>query len=122
MTLPAEVEGLLSDSSPEVRAVAIRAREVILDVLPGTIEQVDPGDRLVAYGRDRTLRGLICAVALHRNWANLMFSRGTELTDPDGLLEGTGKRARHVRLRVVEDVERSAVRALIEEAGRLTPA
>jgi hypothetical protein len=50
-----------------------------------------------------------------------MFSKGTELPDPEGLLEGTGKRARHVKLRSIGDVDRPGVRALVMEAGRATP-
>ena len=50
-----------------------------------------------------------------------MFARGADLADPDGLLEGTGKKARHVKLRNVADVDRPGVRTLLEEAGRLTP-
>lgn len=42
---------------------------------------------------------------------------GAQLDDPEGLLEGSGKGARHIKLRSLADVERPAVRALIEAAG-----
>lgn len=38
-----------------------------------------------------------------------------ELT-PDGLLEGTGARMRHVKVRSVEDAKRSSVVALVKRA------
>ena len=114
--LPADVDAVLSMASPEVRAIALRAREVVRGVLPDALEMPDPADRLVGYGRDRTLKGLICAVALQRDWVNLMLASGAGLPDPDGLLEGTGKRARHVKLRSIADVDRAGVRALIEAA------
>jgi hypothetical protein len=45
-----------------------------------------------------------------------MSARGAELPDPAGLLAGTGKRARHVKLRQMEDVEDPALRDLLDAA------
>ncbi len=71
---------------------------------------------IVAYGHDRTYAGLICAIAPFRAHVNLMFANGARLPDPAGLLEGTGKHARHVKLRTAADVDRPGVRALLEAA------
>lgn len=51
-----------------------------------------------------------------RAWVNLGFFRGTSLTDPHGLLEGTGAKLRHIKLRTVAETEQPGVRALVEEA------
>jgi hypothetical protein len=47
---------------------------------------------------------------------NVGFFRGAEIADPDGLLEGTGKFMRHVKLRPDRDVDAGALRNLIETA------
>jgi hypothetical protein len=47
---------------------------------------------------------------------NVGFFRGAELADPDGLLEGTGKFMRHVKLRPGEPVDRAALARLIDAA------
>ncbi len=47
-----------------------------------------------------------------------MGVNGATLPDPDGLLQGTGKRYRHVRLTTPADVEAPALRALLESAAR----
>ena len=47
---------------------------------------------------------------------NVGFFRGAELADPAGLLEGTGKYMRHVKLRPENDVEVEALTNLIEVA------
>jgi hypothetical protein len=47
---------------------------------------------------------------------NVGFFRGAEIADPDGLLEGTGKFMRHVKLRPERDVDVGALRELIETA------
>jgi hypothetical protein len=47
---------------------------------------------------------------------NVGFFRGAELADPDGLLEGTGRFMRHVKLRPGEHVDGAALKRLIHAA------
>jgi hypothetical protein len=47
---------------------------------------------------------------------NVGFFRGAEIADPKGLLEGTGKFMRHVKLRPERDVDATALMKLIETA------
>ncbi len=47
---------------------------------------------------------------------NVGFFRGAELTDPNGLLVGTGKFMRHVKLRPEGDVNATALLKLIDTA------
>jgi hypothetical protein len=115
-----QVDDFLAGYSPDVRGLALAARALVLSVLPGMIEQVDPPSGIIAYGYDRSYKGLVCAIAPHKSHVNLMFSRGTELPDPAGLLEGTGKRARHVKIRSLDDVRHPAVHALLEAAAAST--
>src|SRR5712691_601134 len=104
------VKGFLASYSPEVRNLALKARKLILDVIPDAIEQVDPPSKIIAYGYGRKMADIICVIAPYTSHVNLMFSRGASLPDPAGLLEGTGKLARHVKLRTAEDLQRPAVR------------
>jgi hypothetical protein len=53
-----------------------------------------------------------------RAHANVGFFFGTELDDPAGLLEGTGKRMRHVKLRPGQEVNGAALAELISAAYR----
>ena len=55
-------------------------------------------------------------VAVYRAHANVGFFFGAELKDPIGLLEGTGKRGRHVKLRPGADVNAPALSALVDAA------
>jgi len=47
---------------------------------------------------------------------NVGFFRGSEIADPKGLLEGTGKVMRHVKLRPGQDIDTKALITLIERA------
>lgn len=55
-------------------------------------------------------------IATYANHVNLGFDRGTELEDPDELLQSTGKRIRHIRLHGVSDVKRGEVVQMIRGA------
>ncbi|HEY8129241.1 MAG TPA: DUF1801 domain-containing protein [Hyphomicrobium sp.] len=48
--------------------------------------------------------------------ANVGFNYGAMLTDPAGLLEGEGKRMRHVKLRPSKELDVEALSDLIETA------
>jgi hypothetical protein len=60
------------------------------------------------------MRGLLFAIIAHQSWVNLQLADGAVLPDPDGLIEGTGKRIRHVKIRSVEEASSPAVVAVIE--------
>ena len=47
---------------------------------------------------------------------NVGFFRGAKLVDPAGLLEGTGKYMRHVKLRPESDIDATALLKLLDSA------
>lgn len=55
-------------------------------------------------------------VGVFRAHASVGFFHGAELQDPTGLLEGSGKRMRHVKLKPGRDVDAPALEALIRAA------
>ena len=55
-------------------------------------------------------------VAAYSKHAAIGFFQGADLPDPLGLLEGSGKRMRHIKLRWGQPVGDPAVEALIEAA------
>lgn len=103
----------------EIQALITHLRSLVLDIYPATLEQADVSARIIGYGKDHTYRGMVCAIAPQREYVNLMFARGTELSDPERLLEGTGKHARHVKIRSEADISRPAVHDLLREAVKL---
>ena len=54
--------------------------------------------------------------SVHAAHVNLGFYRGAELPDPAGLLQGGGKRMRHVKLMPGNEIDEDALEALIEAA------
>ena len=63
-------------------------------------------------------RGLLCSLNPAKGYVRLQFFRGADLVDKDGLLEGTGKGMRHVKVRNIDNIPKDAICALVREAVR----
>ena len=95
---------------------ALRLREVILTNLPEIIEQIDLPARMIAYCYGQTYIEMICTIIPSKKGLKLGFYKGADLFDPERLLEGTGKNSRYINIQSKEQVNSSAVNALIERA------
>jgi hypothetical protein len=62
------------------------------------------------------LGGAFCHPVAYENHVNLGFNHGTELNDPEGLLEGSGKLIRHIRIDDARVLKKSGVKDLIAQA------
>jgi hypothetical protein len=119
----ATIEEWLAGSTHEVREIARRARDVILEETPQAREMVDLGDGLLAFGPSDVgqgirMRDLVVGLIPHRRWVNAQFADAVDLPDPASILDGTGKRIRHVKLRSLSDADRPEFRALLRAAWR----
>ena len=104
--------------TPEVAALARDALAQVRRELPGAVELVYDNYNALAIGFGPTERSsdAICSIALYPRYVSLFLTHGATLPDPAGLLEGAGKKVRHVKLRTPGDIERPPVLALIAEA------
>jgi len=59
----------------------------------------------------------VCYLAPQKNHVNLGFYEGGLLVDPDKLLEGTGAKMRHIKIRTLKDIREKPLAALIREAA-----
>jgi hypothetical protein len=92
----------LASHTPDVQAAA-RALEVIIRAeVPDVVVQYDPGNGLLAFGRSMKMRDLLFALIPHAAWVNLQLADGALLPNPDGLIEGTGKKIRHIKVRTAD--------------------
>ena len=119
--LDAQIDRLLEPHAPSVTATARALRDAIRVEFDGVDERVDFGNKLIAYGRSMRMRDLQFAVIPHTAHVNLQLADGVDLSDPTGIVEGTGKRIRHVKVRSVEDAAAPAVRDLIRAQLAVRP-
>lgn len=117
-----QILDLLKERSPELQQVYLEIHRLMLDTLPDVMYSTDMVDGVTGYGaRQYGYDGWgLGAVGAHKNWVSLMLFKGAHLDDPHGVLEGTGKNMRRVKVRSPEQFEerREAMRALIEQAAR----
>jgi hypothetical protein len=108
---------VLANFSPEIGSTAMRARTAIFDVLPEAFEVVWLQQKNTGYGTGPKKQtehfAWISPASKHVTFG---FNYGAELPDPTGLLEGTGLRFRHVKLRTMAEVERPAFQRLLKAA------
>lgn len=116
------LDAFLVQYSSQVQELVRQLRILVLEVFPDAIEQVDPPTKIIAYGFGVGYAQLVCAIAPYKSYTNLMFSQGASLPDPESLLQGSGKRARHVKISSTDDIANPALRALLVSAvARLRP-
>jgi hypothetical protein len=68
------------------------------------------------------VKGPFAYVKPFTNAVNFGFWRGADLADPKALLEGTGDRMRHVKIRSTSDVRPAEFTAWVKEAVQLNEA
>src|SRR4051812_29360548 len=112
-SVEADVERLLAEHPAALQAIERALRATIRGEFPDAVEQVDFGNKLIAFGRSMKIRGLLFAIIAHQTWVNLQLADGAVLPDPKGVIEGTGKRIRHVKIRSVEAASSPPVVAAI---------
>lgn len=118
----ASFDDVTAGASAAVREIAEAARALIADVMPGVTEVAWPRQRNAGYGvGPKKMSEHFCYLGLNKAHVNLGFFYGADLADPQGLLEGTGKALRHVKLRSLEDVAAPALRDLIQRASKHLP-
>ena len=110
---PESWDEVLSSHRPDVVAAARAVQTVILEELPGVVVHFDRGNGLLALGTSSAMQDLLFALIPHAGWLNLQLADGAVLPDPEGRIEGTGKRIRHVKLRSADAAADPAVRAIV---------
>ena len=101
---------LLAGTPAELAVTARALKAQIVALRPDAVEVVRLGDRAASYGvGPKKMSEAYAYIMPQKRWVNLGFYHGVTLPDPDGLLEGTGKKLRHVKVRTVQMVAEPAL-------------
>jgi hypothetical protein len=115
--VPDDWERALSRTNDEGRASADAIRFLVRQLHPGVVEVVWPHQGTVGWGvGPKKMSEHYAYLAIHPTHVNLGFYRGASLPDPTGLLDGTGKAMRHIRIERGADLARPEIAALLREA------
>ncbi len=111
---PETWDSLLEARSSEVQEAARAITGVVMAELPDGVVWFDRADGLLALGTSSAMSDLLFALIPYSRWVNLQLADGAVLPDRDGLVEGTGKRIRHVKIRSAELALSPAVREIVQ--------
>lgn len=102
-----------SSLNREVSPLARELRGVIRSALPSASETIKWG--IPVYETDK----MVCAIRAGKDYVALQFyGSGTKLKDPERLLEGTGRRMRHIKVRSKSDIRKRAFTLLLRQAAK----
>jgi hypothetical protein len=114
---PLSAEQFLSAFAAPVRELAQATRQRIRSVVPGAVERVRPGWKLIGYNAP----AYFAFIAPQRDHVRIGFEWGILLPDPAGLLQGSGSQVRHVCVQTERELRRAALADLLRAAAALKP-
>ncbi|SMH53118.1 DUF1801 domain-containing protein [Azospirillum agricola] len=94
----------IGENDALLHAVVQAVRQAVRAAVPGVTESVKYGG--VMFEGSAPFGGVFA----YKGHVSLEFSRGCDLDDPRGVLEGSGKFRRHIKLQSVADVEAKHLR------------
>ena len=117
MDVEEEITGFIDKFAPDMQARIRGCRERLRAMFPDAVQLVYDNYNffVIGFGPSERVSDSIFSLASHKNGVNLCFlQRGPDLPDPTGILRGTGKVVRNVKLDAPEDLARADIGALIE--------
>ncbi len=113
-----QLAGFIAKYLPEISDLAHALRGKMRKRLRGAIELVYDNYNALAIGFGPSERAseAIFSLALFPRWISLFFLQGADLPDPEGLLRGKGKQARHIVLEGPGSLDSPAVKAIMAVA------
>ncbi|MFZ1772348.1 MAG: DUF1801 domain-containing protein [Rhizobiaceae bacterium] len=121
MAEDADWTSIFEPAKPGLRDIASELRTMIRATLPDCEEVARPGYKAVSFGSGSSaMKDAVFYLMAHKNHVNLGFYNGADLSDPDGLLEGTDKAMRHVK--VPDRARFEAIAALLRRAVKASSA
>ncbi|MFN2221862.1 MAG: DUF1801 domain-containing protein [Chloroflexota bacterium] len=95
------------------RDVAAQVRAIVTTAAPEAREVVKWAQAVYE------VNGPLAYIKAFKNSINFGFWRGVDIDDPQGLLQGSGEKMRHVKLTSAADVDAEAFTAFVKQAVRL---
>ncbi|MGH8160474.1 MAG: DUF1801 domain-containing protein [Rhodanobacter sp.] len=110
-------DDILAIAKPKLRPICKSLRHQIASLHSGFDEIVWPKHKIASFGTGpKKMTEHYAYIAVQDSHVNLGFYYGASLPDPQGLLEGTGKKLRHVKIHDVSASNAASVIALLRAA------
>ncbi|MDX1555936.1 MAG: DUF1801 domain-containing protein [Xanthomonadales bacterium] len=118
-TGPTRFSELIEPLPKEIGAIATRLRGIIRKALPDADENVSGGARFgMALYSIGGVNNVICGIQPTADMCKLFFHEWQALKDAGYRLEGSGKHARHVKVRGMDEVDADRLVEMIRLARK----
>ena len=113
-----QLASFIAKFTPEVAALARSILAAMRVRYPTAIELVYDNYNALAigFGPSEKTSQAIFSIAVFPRWVSLFFLQGKQLPDPEGILQGSGNVARHIRLPSAGRLDELSVKNLMQEA------
>ena len=117
-----QVETYLQHFPSHLRDIVLELRNIILTVAPDAVEVIRwKGLSYLHEGRGGVVSAGICQIGIQDDRVHLGFIHGAYLPDPRGLLEGSRKAKRFVRIESFDQAPWEDLKDLIIAASNFDP-
>lgn len=114
-----DFQRLLDEKSDDIIELFTALRTFVLELYPAANELLYHTHALTSvFSISDKLADAYCMIPIYSKHLNLGFNKGTLLSDPHGLLTGTGNLIRHIPVRAPADYRNAKVRALVKAAAQ----
>lgn len=115
-----DFERLLLANDANLATTYIKLREKLLQIAPNANELLYNSHALtIAFSLSDKLGDAFCHLPIYTSHINLGFNQGAHLHDKSGLLQGSGKTIRHIKMQKEEDFNEDVI-ALVKDAIALS--
>jgi hypothetical protein len=108
-----DIDEYVQTLQPQQQEIVAMVRELMRECAPGADEVISRGSLAWKAGK------ILAITSVSRTHVTLAFARGAEFLDGHGLLEGTGKTTRHVKIKRPDAVRHEALHDYIRQAVAL---
>jgi hypothetical protein len=119
---PPELIEFLYHYDPRIQSLALGVRKLVHAELAPCHEYIFAmrSKVVLLYGSsERVIADGICNIGVFTRHVTIAFPRGVDLKAPHGVLQGTGKGMRHIRMNALGDLERPEIRSCLRQARKL---
>jgi hypothetical protein len=110
------IDEVFGKASPTSLPLITAAHEFLINLDPDAVIVPRLGEKSIAYGIGvKKMSEAYCYLIPFNDYVNFGFYHGTSI-DSDGILEGTGAKIRHIKIRNVNDLDNPRLKELVLKA------
>jgi len=115
-----QVEEYLLPFNDKISSLARQLREYMRNETKPAFEIIGDSHHSLNMGFGFTEKAwdCYCAIVIYSNHINITFPSGAVLSDPEGILIGSGSKIRHLRIHEFNDIKEPKIARLLNEARK----